>query len=88
MQQLKARDTEYIGYWTNERSTSEVDFLIQHKGDIIPIEVKANENLRAKSFRFFCDKYKPKTAIRSSLSNFRQEDWMTNVPLYILADYF
>lgn len=88
MQQLKARDTEYIGYWTNERSTSEVDFLIQHKGDVIPIEVKANENLRAKSFRFFCDKYKPKTAIRSSLSNFRQEDWMTNVPLYILADYF
>ena len=88
MQQFKAAEIDYIGYWTNERSTSEVDFVIQNEGDIIPIEVKASENLQAKSFKFFCEKYKPQTAIRTSLSNFKEENWMTNVPLYIIGNYF
>ena len=88
MQQLKASEMDYIGYWTNERSTAEVDFVIQKEGDIIPIEVKATENLQAKSFNLFCEKYNPETAVRTSLSNYRKEDWMTNVPLYIVGDYF
>jgi predicted AAA+ superfamily ATPase len=88
MQQLRAAEIDYIGYWTNGKSTAEVDFVIQAKGEIIPIEVKAGENLRAKSFKFFCDKYKPKNAIRSSLSDFREESWMINVPLYIIGNYF
>ena len=88
MQQLKAAEMDYIGYWTNERSTSEVDFVIQNEGEIVPIEVKASENLQAKSFKLFCEKFKPQTAIRSSLSNYRKEEWMTNVPLYIIGNYF
>ena len=88
MQQLKAAKMDYIGYWTNERSTSEVDFVIQNEGKIVPIEVKASENLQAKSFKLFCEKYKPQTAIRTSLSNYRKEEWMTNVPLYIIGNYF
>jgi predicted AAA+ superfamily ATPase len=88
MQQLKAAEIDYIGYWTNEKSTNEVDFVIQHKGEITPIEVKATENLQAKSFKFFCEKYKPERAIRTSLSDYREESRMTNVPLYIIGDYF
>ncbi|GAP73107.1 hypothetical protein SAMD00024442_6_80 [Candidatus Symbiothrix dinenymphae] len=88
MQQLKAAELNYIGYWTNEKSTNEVDFVVQHKGEITPIEVKAGENLQSKSFKFFCEKYKPQAAFRTSLSDFRQEAWMTNVPLYIIGDYF
>ena len=88
MQQFKSAEMDYIGYWTNERSTSEIDFVIQNEGEIIPIEVKASKNLQAKSFKFFCEKYKPQTAIRASLSNFKKEDWMTNVPLYIIGNYF
>ncbi|GHT52394.1 ATPase [Bacteroidia bacterium] len=88
MQQLKAAELNYIGYWTNEKSTNEVDFVVQHKGEITPIEVKAGENLQSKSFKFFCEKYKPQAAIRTSLSDFRQESWMTNVPLYMIGDYF
>lgn len=88
MQQLKAAEIEYIGYWTNERSTSEVDFVIQQNGEIIPIEVKSDENLRAKSFKFFCEKYKPQKAIRASLTDYKEEEWMTNVPLYIIGNYF
>jgi predicted AAA+ superfamily ATPase len=88
MQQLKATKVDCIGYWTNNRSTAEIDFMIQYDGEITPIEVKATENLQAKSFKIFYEKYKPKNAIRTSLSDYRKEDWMTNVPLYIIGDYF
>ena len=40
------------------------------------------ENLKAKSLKAFCDKSKPKDAVRTSMSDFRQQDWMTNIPLY------
>ncbi|KAA6302158.1 MAG: hypothetical protein EZS26_001759 [Candidatus Ordinivivax streblomastigis] len=87
MQQLCAAEIDYIGYWTNDKSTAEVDFVVQQEGEIIPIEVKATENTKAKSFKLFCERYKPQTAIRTSLSDFRQESWMTNVPLYIIGNY-
>jgi predicted AAA+ superfamily ATPase len=82
MQQLNVKDNSYIGYWTNERSTSEVDFVIQNEGRITPIEVKSGENLRSRSFRFFYEKYKPETAIRTSPLKYKDEDWMTHIPLY------
>jgi len=82
MQQLRIDSDRYIGYWTNERSTSEVDFIIQDKGVIIPIEVKSGENLRAKSFKLFCEKYSPEKAVRTALTSYKKEEWMTNVPLY------
>jgi hypothetical protein len=82
MQQLRLNSERYIGYWTNERSTSEVDFVIQEEGNVIPVEVKSGENLRSKSFRLFCEKYKPSKAIRTSLTDYKEEQWMTNVPLY------
>ena len=84
MQQLRLDGERYIGYWTNERSTSEVDFVIQEKGDVIPIEVKSGESLKARSFKLFCEKYKPIKAVRTSLSDYREESWMTNVPLYAM----
>lgn len=85
MQQLRLRSERYIGYWTNERSTSEVDFVVQDEGEVIPVEVKSGENLKAKSFRLFCEKYKPSKAIRTSLADYKDESWMTNVPLYAIG---
>jgi hypothetical protein len=82
MQQLKTDSNRYIGYWTNERSTSEVDFIVQEEGEIVPIEVKSGENLRAKSFKLFCEKYSPAKAFRTALTLYKKEDWMTNIPLY------
>ncbi len=67
---------------------AEVDFLIQHSNEIIPIEVKAAENLQAKSLKTFCQKHHPKTAIRTSLADYKEESWLTNIPLYIIGDYF
>ncbi|MDO9614991.1 MAG: ATPase, partial [Bacteroidota bacterium] len=69
-----------------ERSTAEIDFLVQYSGEVIPIEVKAEENLQAKSLKTFCQKYSPKTAIRTSMSDYRKEDWLTNLPLYAISE--
>lgn len=82
MQQLRLKSESYIGYWTNERSTAEVDFVVQEEGEIIPIEVKSGENTKSKSFRLFCDKYQPSNAVRATLLPYKKEDWMTNIPLY------
>ena len=85
-QQLVASKHE-LYYYSKENSSGELDFVLQQAQYIIPIEVKAEENLQAKSLRAYCDKYKPEIAIRSSMSNYREQDWMTNVPLYALDSY-
>ena len=87
LQQLIA-GTEFTPYYYSEtKSEGEIDFLIQKGANIVPIEVKAEENLKAKSLRVYCDKFKPQIAIRTSMSNYREQDWMINVPLYILDKY-
>ena len=69
-------------YFTETKSEGEIDFLIQKDEKVIPIEVKAEENLRAKSLRLFSEKYNPKYAIRTSMSNYRKEEWLVNIPLW------
>ena len=88
MQQLRLDSNRPIANRTNERSTSEVDFIVQHQGEVIPIEVKAGENTRSKSFRLFCDKFQPKQAYRFSLLDFKTESWMENIPLYAIESLF
>ena len=73
-------------YWSAENSTGEVDFLIQHASQICAIEVKAEENLRSKSLRAFKEKNSQVKAMRFSLSDYRQQDWMINVPLYAMTN--
>lgn len=85
-QQLKTSDRE-LYYYSTENSSGEIDFIIQQEMRCVPIEVKAEENLRARSLRAFCEKYKPEIAVRSSMSNYREQEWMVNVPLYILDKY-
>lgn len=82
-QQLIQNETLSIYYHTFDNSKYELDFLVQTENDeIIPIEVKAGNNLKSNSFRLFCQKNKPQTAIRTSLSDFKEESWMTNIPLF------
>jgi hypothetical protein len=88
IQEIRTAEMDFTGYWTNDKSTSEIDFLIQHRGEIIPIEVKAAENLKAKSLKLFCEKFNFQNAIRTSLSDYRKESWITNVPLYVIGNYF
>jgi len=82
LQQLfSSRDIEPF-YWSTEKGTAEVDFVFQAEGEIFPLEVKASENLQAKSLRGYHHKYFPKYSLRTSMSDFRQEDWLVNLPLY------
>lgn len=85
LQQLITREDLKTYYWSPDNSRAEVDFLLQHRGEVIPVEVKAEENLQAKSLRVYVDKFKPQTAVRTSMSNYRQEDWMVNIPLFALS---
>lgn len=81
-QQLKIKTEIY--YWTETNATAEIDFILQHKNQIIPIEVKAEENLKAKSLKVFVEKFNNKNAIRTSTSKHRIESWLTNIPLYAI----
>jgi hypothetical protein len=85
-QELAACNME-LYYYTTENSSGEIDFMVQQEDHIIPLEVKAEENLKAQSLRAFCKKFYPDIAIRTSMSNYRQQEWMTNVPLYLVAEY-
>ena len=71
-------------YYTTANSTGEIDFMLQAPGSVIPVEVKAEENLRAKSLRAFCEKYHPKQALRFSMQNLKLDDGLLNVPLYLI----
>ena len=86
LQQLATISGMVINYWSAEKSTAEIDFLVQYSGRAIPIEVKAEENLQAKSLKSFYQKYTPSLAVRTSMSDFRTEDWLTNLPLYAISE--
>ena len=85
-QQLNS-DSEYvIYYWSAARSLAEIDFVVQYNSMIVPIEVKAEENLQAKSLKVYVEKYRPETAVRTSMSDYRKQDWLTNLPLYAISE--
>lgn len=73
-------------YWSEERSVAEVDFIIEMENNFYPVEVKAEENLQAKSLKSFYLKYQPKISIRTSLSDFKAENWLFNIPLYAVSE--
>lgn len=85
LQQLKSIDDLATYYWTPDEGIAEIDFLIQLSGLVIPVEVKAAENLKAKSLRSFREKYNPKVSIRTSMSDYRDEQTMINIPLYSIG---
>ena len=82
LQQLLLNKELVTYYWSAEKSQGELDFLIQYEGKIVPIEVKAEENLQAKSLKSYRQKYNPTLSIRTSMSDYRDEEWLINVPLY------
>jgi predicted AAA+ superfamily ATPase len=69
-------------YWTSEHATAEIDFIVQKNQTIIPIEVKAEENLKAKSLKVFEEKYKTNNALRLSMNYYKKQEWLENRPLY------
>ena len=83
-QQLKGDPEIALYYWSASRSAAEIDFVAQYFGKVSAIEVKAEENLQAKSLKSFHQKYPQTNAVRTSMSDYREEDWMINLPLYAI----
>lgn len=72
-------------YWTSDNE-AEVDFLLQYKNEIIPVEVKSNENVRSKSLSLYIKKYEPKLAVKFSLKNLSYRDGLLTIP-HFMSDY-
>lgn len=87
LQQIISVNKMKLYYYSAENSRGEIDFLIQRRSEVLPIEVKANENLQAKSLRAFVGKYKLDNAVRISMSDYREQDWLTNLPLYAFTEF-
>ena len=83
-QQLKTIDDLSVYYYTNDRGSCEIDFIVDTGGRIIPVEVKAEANLRAKSLKTYREKFAPEISIRTSMANYKKEDWLINLPLYAI----
>ena len=82
LQQLKSVKGLSIYYWSSDTSRGELDFLLQKDVSVIPVEVKAEENLQSKSLRFFVEKNAGLHGVRFSKSDYREQEWMINYPLY------
>ena len=86
LQQLIS-DTPYTPYYYgNEKATFEQDFLIQKAKSIVPIEVKAEQNIRSHSLKTYCEKFQPEEAVRFSTLKYKEQEWMVNIPLYAVCN--
>lgn len=88
LQQLQICPSLSVYYWSAENSRGEIDFLLQQEEMIVPVEVKAEENLQAKSLRAFVERNPGLHGVRLSMSPYRQQDWLTNYPLYSVQSVF
>lgn len=86
LQQLKTVEGLQVYYYTNERGSCEIDFLIDDGEKVVPVEVKAEVNLKAKSLRTYHDKYDPDVSVRTSMADYKEEEWLINLPLYAVAE--
>ena len=84
--ELKTNTNAPIFYWSAEKGIAELDYIIQLENQNIPIEVKSNENLQAKSLKSFIQKYETKINVRTSMSDYRKEEWLINIPLYLIGN--
>lgn len=84
--QLKECTELEVFYWASNEGISEIDFITKIGKSNVPIEVKASDNLQAKSLKTFIQKYDSKTNVRTSMSNFRKEENMINIPLYMIGN--
>lgn len=82
LQQLISQHGIFPYYWSHERSSGEIDFLINYENSFFPIEVKAEMNLQSKSLINFHQKFQPKKSLRFSLADYKEEPWVINIPLY------
>lgn len=84
-QQLKTLEDLGLNYYTNDRNSCEVDFIVDTGEQIVPVEVKAEVNLKAKSLKTYQERFEPKISVRTSMADFKKENWLVNIPLYAIG---
>ena len=84
--EIKSNYNIPINYWSNDAGQAEVDFVIQCENKVIPIEVKAEENLQAKSLKVLVEKYKTEYNVRTAMTDYKKDNWLTNIPLYCIEN--
>lgn len=84
LQQFKTIKDLPVFYWSNETSRAEIDFVIQIKSDVVPVEVKAERNLQAKSLKVYIEKFKPNYAIRTSMADYKKTNSLIDIPIYAI----
>lgn len=87
LEQLKTLKGLETYYWTSARGTAEVDFVVDTGGNIVPVEVKAEVNLQAKSLKVFREKFAPALSVRTSMADYKTEDWLLNLPLWAVETF-
>ena len=85
-QQLKTIEDLGVYYYTNGRGSCEIDFVVDTGEQIVPIEVKAETNLRAKSLKTYRERFEPELSVRTSMADYKKEDWLLNLPLYAIEN--
>ena len=85
-QQLKTIEALGVYYYTNDRGSCEIDFVVDTGEQIVPIEVKAETNLRAKSLKTYRERFEPELSVRTSMADYKKEDWLLNLPLYAIEN--
>ncbi len=84
--QLKQCTELEVFYWTSDTGIAEIDFLTQIGKNNVPIEVKASENLQAKSLKSFIQKYHTKVNVRTAMTEYREDNNILNIPLYMIGN--
>ena len=85
-QQLKTIEDLGVYYYTNDRGSCEIDFVVDTGEQIVPIEVKAETNLRAKSLKTYRERFEPELSVRTSMADYKKDDWLLNLPLYAIEN--
>lgn len=85
-QQLKTIEDLGVYYYTNDRGSCEIDFVLDTGEHIVPVEVKAETNLRAKSLKTYHERFSPELSVRTSMADYKEEDWLINLPLYAIEN--
>lgn len=85
-QQLKTIDDLSVYYYTNDRGSCEVDFIIDTGEQIVPVEVKAEVNLKAKSLKTYREKFNPEVSVRTSMADYKKEEGLIDLPLYAVEE--
>jgi len=87
-QELKSAGVSPLFYWARDGAMAEIDFITQHNGEIIPIEIKSSSNTKAKSLQSFMNEFHPKLAVKSSLNIFNKSNNTLAIPLYRISDFY